>query len=53
MAAANYPKVQLVQILHKLLMTGKLINTNSIHYPLVSLLATVSTPAGQHSFVNE
>ena len=54
MTAANYPKIQLVQILHmhKLLITGKPISTNSIHYPPLSLLATVSTPAGQHSFVN-
>lgn len=52
MEAANCPKIQLVQILHKLRITGKPINTNSIRCPLLSPSATVLTPAGQHNFGN-
>ena len=48
----NYLKRQLVQILHKLRITGKPININSIRYPQLLPSATVSIPAGQHSFGN-
>ena len=48
----NCPKLQLVQILHKLQITGNPINTNSIRCPLLSPSATVLTPAGQHNSGN-
>ena len=50
--AVNCPKMQLVQILHKLRITEKPINISFIRYLPSLPLATVSTPAGQHNSGN-